>query len=55
MKKDQENSMTHPTRTSVGTRISDVAQEAREATTHALDSSRHFASEAVGSAISACG
>ncbi|MCC2634181.1 MAG: hypothetical protein K0S48_2067 [Ramlibacter sp.] len=48
MKKDQENTMTHPTRTSVGTRISDVAQEAREATTHALDSSRQFASEAVG-------
>lgn len=48
MKKDQENTMTQPTRTSVGTRISDVTQEAREATTHALDSSRQFASEAVG-------
>ena len=48
MKKDQENTMTNPTRTSVGTRISDAAGEAREATAHALDSSRQFATEAVG-------
>ena len=48
MKKDQENTMTHPIRTSVGTRITEAAGEAREATTHALDSGRQFASEAVG-------
>lgn len=48
MKKDQENTMTNPTRSSVGTRLSDAAEEAREATTHALDSSRQFATEAVG-------
>lgn len=37
--------MLNTTRTTVGTRVSDAAEEALEATTHALDSSRQFATE----------
>lgn len=37
--------MTNPTRTSVGDRLSSAADEALDATTHALDSSRKVAAE----------
>jgi ElaB/YqjD/DUF883 family membrane-anchored ribosome-binding protein len=40
--------MTTPTRTSVSARVSDAAEEALDATTHAIDSSRQFANEAAG-------
>lgn len=46
--------MMNSTRTCVGTRVTDTGEKALEATSHALDSSRRFASDAaatVGEAV----